>query len=203
MVPAMNLALRRSMTMADFLAWESRQDLRYEFDGVQAVAMTGGTAAHSAIQRNLAISIGGRLRGTPCQFHGSDLKVQVAGSIRYPDGLVVCMPLPPGATLVHDPVVIFEVLSDSTAVTDRIVKNREYEATPSVRRYVMLEQDRVAATVFVRDGADWVGHLLTGEAAVLALPEIGLSPPLAELYEGVELAGDAAAGQGGDPDGER
>lgn len=201
MLPAMNVALRRSMTMAEFLAWESRQELRHEFDGVQPVAMTGGTAAHSDIQRNLAISIGGRLRGTPCRFYGSDLKVQVAGSIRYPDGQVVCAPLPRGATLVHDPVVIFEVLGNGTAATDRIVKNREYEATPSVRRYVMLEQDRVAATVFARDGADWVGHLLTGEAAVLALPEIGLSLPLVELYEGVELAGDAAAGPGSDPEG--
>lgn len=181
MLPAMTLALRRPMTVAEFLDWEARQDLRHEFDGVQPVVRTGGTAAHSAIQRNLAISIGGRLRGTGCEFLGSDMKVQVAGSIRYPDGQVVCTPLPPGATLVYDPVVIFEVLSDGAAATDRIVKNREYEAAPSVRRYVMLEQDRIAATVFARDGADWVGHLLTGEAAVLALPEIGLSLPLVEL----------------------
>jgi hypothetical protein len=40
--------------------------MKYEFDGFQPVAMTGGTAAHPLIQRNLAISIGGRLRGTPC-----------------------------------------------------------------------------------------------------------------------------------------
>lgn len=183
-MPIMNLALRKPMTLAEFLAWEERQELRYEFDGIGSVAMTGGTAAHSTIQRNLAIAVGGRLRGTPCQFHGSDLKIEVAGRIRYPDGFVVCSPVANTAKVVSDPVVIFEILSESTSSTDRIVKNREYEATPSVRRYVMLEQDRIAATVFARIEGDWVGHVLA-EDTTLAMPEIGQDIPLAEFYEGL------------------
>ena len=175
------------MTLPEFLAWEARQPLRHEFDGLRPVAMTGGTAAHALIQRNLAISIGARLRGTPCTFYGSDLKIETAGRIRYPDGFVACTPVPPRATLVRDPVTIFEVLSASTSGTDRITKNQEYAALPSVQRYVMLEQDRIGATVFARIGPDWLGHLLT-DAATLALPEIGLTFPLAELYEGVDLA---------------
>ncbi|PHK94171.1 hypothetical protein CR162_14615 [Pseudoroseomonas rhizosphaerae] len=182
----MNLAFRKPMSLAEFLAWEEGQEPRFEFDGARPVAMVGGTRAHAFIQRNLAISVGGRLRGGPCQFAGSDLKVLVAGSIRYPDGLVVCTPGPNDSTLVRDPVVVFEVLSNSTAGTDRITKNHEYAATPSIRRYVMLEQDRVAATVFARVEGDWVGHVLR-EDAVLEMPEIGISVPLAELYEGLSF----------------
>lgn len=66
----MSAALPKSLTLAEFLAWEDRQPLRYEFDGIGPVAMTGGTFAHAAIQRNLAIALGGRLRGKPCQFLG-------------------------------------------------------------------------------------------------------------------------------------
>jgi Uma2 family endonuclease len=182
------------MTLAEFLAWEERQELRYEFDGFQPVAMTGGTAAHAVLQQNLAVSVGGRLRGTLCRMYGSDLKIEAAGSIRYPDAFVVCTPVAASAMVVRDPVVILEVLSPGTAGTDRIVKNREYAATPSVRRYVMLEQDRVAATVFARQEAGWVGHLVV-EGETLHLPEIGLELPLAELYEGVDLAGAATAGE--------
>jgi len=178
--------LRKPMTIAEFLAWDSKQELRHEFDGIQPVAMTGGTAAHSANQANLAITIGGRLRGKPCRFYGSDLKIEVAGHIRYPDGFVVCSPAPNDATVVRDPVIIFEILSPSTSSTDRIIKNREYEATPSVKRYVILEQDRVAATVFARSNGDWIGHVLT-DSAVLSMPEIGTELPLAELYEGIPL----------------
>ena len=119
--------------------------------------MTGGTAEHSAIQRNLSIAIGGRLRGKPCQLYTSDLKIAVAGSIRYPDAFVVYSPLPRGTRVVTDPVVVFEVLSPSTASTDIGIKNQEYRDTPSIQRYVMLAQDDQRATIFARVGNDWVG----------------------------------------------
>jgi Uma2 family endonuclease len=181
----MNLALRKPMTLAEFLEWEERQELRYEFDGVGPVAMTGGTFAHAAIQRNLAIALGSRLRGKPCQFVGSDLKFQVAERhIRYPDGMVLCSPIDRAATVVHDPIVVFEVLSPSTTRSDRIVKAREYQATPSVQRYVMLEQDSVGATVYARLRDSWTHEILIADS-VLALPEIGIELPLAELYEGL------------------
>ena len=181
----MNLALRKPMTLAEFLEWEEGQPLRYEFDGVGPVAMTGGTYGHSTIQRNLAFALTGRLRGKPCQFQGSDLKIQVGdGHIRYPDGMVVCSPIDRTATVVHEPVVVFEVLSPSTAAKDRIVKAREYQATPSIRRYVMLEQDSVGATVYARSGETWTHEILVADS-ILALPEIGVSLPLVEFYEGI------------------
>ena len=183
----MNGALRQPVSIADFLAWEEQQELRYEFDGLQAYAMTGGTAAHALVQRNLVTALTVRLRGKRCQPYGSELKIDVAGSIRYPDAFVVCTPVERSATLVRDPVVIFEVLSDSTARVDRVTKNAEYRATASVQRYVMLEQDSQAATMFVREGERWVGLLLTGDA-VLTMPEIGIEIPLAELYDGIDLS---------------
>ena len=181
----MTLALRTPMTLAEFLAWEERQPLRHEFDGFGPVAMVGGTAGHADIQRNLAVALGGRLRGTPCRFYGSDLKFQVAnGAVRYPDGMIICPAADRAATLVRDPVVVFEVPSPSTAREDRIVKAREYQATPSVRRYVMLEQDGIGATVYARSGETWTLEILVA-GAVLSLPEIGVELPLAELYEGL------------------
>jgi Uma2 family endonuclease len=169
------------MSLADFIAWENEQERKHEFDGVQVVAMVGGTGAHARIGRNLAIKVGGPLLGKPCQFFSSDMKIEVAGSIRYPDGFVVCTPVPNGATVVRDPVVIFEVLSKSTSDTDYGAKNREYAATPAVRRYVILEQDRIGGTMFERIDSDWVGHILRPDAT-LHMPEIGLSVPLADFY---------------------
>jgi nucleoside phosphorylase len=46
----MNVTLRTPWTVERFLAWEERQELRHEFDGVRTIAMTGGTVAHDAIQ---------------------------------------------------------------------------------------------------------------------------------------------------------
>ncbi len=185
----MSVAVHRPMTIEEFLAWEKGQELRWEFDGFAPVAMTGGTAGHSAIQRNLSIALGVRLRGSPCQPYTTDLKIRVAGSIRYPDAFVVCSPVPRHATVVTDPVVVFEVLSPGIASIDHFVKNQEYRDTPSIQRYVILEQDFVGATVFARVGDDWVGHIV-GADAVLTMPEISIDIPLAELYDGLEF--DAA-----------
>ena len=189
---AMNLAMRKPMSLAEFLEWEERQELRYEFDGVEPSAMTGGSLRHAAIQRNLAIAVGSRLRGKPCQFFGSDLKIQAAeNSSRYPDGIVLCSDMDPSLKIVRNPVVIFEVLSPSTAAKDRIVKAREYQATPSVKRYVMLEQDRIGATVHVRAQDGW-SVLVLKDDDILAMPEIGLEIPLAEFYEGLAFEAQPA-----------
>lgn len=182
----MNAPMRKPMSLTEFLDWEQRQEFRYEFDGFAPMAMTGGSSEHAAIQRNLITALATRLRGTRCVPYGSELKVAVANSIRYPDAFVVCSSVPRGTYVIDAPVVIFEILSPTTAVLDRVVKNREYQETPSILRYVMLEQSQAAATVFERQDGDWIGHVMQGDA-VLRLPEIGIEIPLAELYEGVEL----------------
>ena len=186
----MTAALRQSMTKEEFLAWEERQELRYEFDGFQPVAMTGGTYEHDAIQVNLVAALATRLRGKPCRTHGNSIKIEVMGRIRYPDAFVTCTPIPRGAMVLHEPVVIFEVLSRGTARTDRLLKNREYASTASVRRYIMLEQDAAVATVFERTGGNWVGNTI-GDDVMLEMPEIGIGISLLELYEGVDLSGMA------------
>ena len=70
-----------------------------------------------------------RLRGQPCQPHGSELKILVSGSIRYPDAYVVCSPIPRGTTVVDNPVVVFEVLSESTATIEMPIPGDEQTFT--------------------------------------------------------------------------
>ena len=185
-------ALPKPMDIDDFLVWEERQELRYEFDGVQIHAMTGGTNAHAAIQRNLLYSLTGRLRGKPSQPFGSVLKVRTPTSIRYPDAFVACATDPMTATVASDPVVVFEILSKSTARQDLGIKNTEYQATPSIQRYVILHQTHRGAEVFYRTEEEWAHEFLTGDQAVLDMPEIGISIPLAEIYEGLPLASEGA-----------
>lgn len=180
----MNVALRRPMTVPEFLAWEERQELRYEFDGFQPVAMPGGTRVHAAIEMNLAAALTMRLRGSSCRPYGANLKIEVVGRIRYPDAFVTCTPGANASTVVQDPVVVFEILSPSTEHIDRSIKNIEYRDTRSIQRYVMLEQDRAMATVFSREGTEWIGRIVEG-SATLSITEIGIELPLSEIYEGI------------------
>lgn len=182
----MNIALRKPMSLAEFLDWERRQELRYEFDGVQPVAMTGGTYAHDLITFNVRQALAARLKGRPCRPCGPNMKVLVAGRARYPDVFVACSPVDPGAYVVNGPVVVFEVVSEDTARTDRLEKLREYQATPSIQQYVVLEQKSIGATVFTRKGEEWVASSLM-EGDTLVMPEIGIEIPMAESYEGLSF----------------
>jgi Uma2 family endonuclease len=190
MVPAMNLMRRPGMTIEQFLAWEEKQEERYEFDGFEPVLMAGGTEEHSDIQQNIVVALGTRLRGKPCRVHGSDLKICVAGSIRYPDAFVVCSPRQRGRTVIDDPVIVLEILSEATEHTDLIEKNEEYRATPSIQKYVLLQQTHIAGIVFAREpDGRWVSHVLDGAEAVLDLSEIDVQLPLGEFYAGMDFAG--------------
>ncbi len=173
------------MTVAEFLTWEETQELCWEFDGIQPSAMTGGTVAHEVIQNNLVASLNGRLRGSACRAYGSTLKIEAAGAVRYPDAFIACSPLPPRDTVCREPVVVFEVISPSTARTDRVAKMRDYWDAPSIRRYVIIEQDAISATSYIRQDGRWVGRVLWA-GDMIELPEAGISLALEDLYEGLD-----------------
>ena len=82
---------------------EERQELRYEFDGLSPVAMTGGTYNHDRITTTLAAALANWLRGKPGVL-GPNMKIEAAGRYRYPDAFGACTPVPAGATVVRDPV---------------------------------------------------------------------------------------------------
>lgn len=193
----MSTSRPKPLTLADFLAWEERQQPRYEFDGLEPVAMTGGTLGHDQITFNIRKALDARLAGKRCRPFGPNVKIIVDGHVRYPDALVVCQPVSLDATVVENPVVVFEVLSEGTGKTDLIDKNREYRATVSIQRYVILQQTHAAAIAFVRRDQDWLAEIAAGADAVLHLPEIGIEVPLTEVYAGIAPPDDAATAPNG------
>jgi Uma2 family endonuclease len=177
----MNVALRTSMALTEFLAWEECQPTRFVFDGFQPLAMTGGTIAHNRIMRRLHRALERGLAGQSCEPFGPDVKIVVDGTARYPDAVLSCTPQSGSAQVVEQPVVVFEVSSERRSRTDRIEKVGEYQATQSILRYVVLEQNSIGATVLERRDGSWVVATLT-DSDRLFMPEIGIAIPLAELY---------------------
>jgi Uma2 family endonuclease len=193
----MSISLPRPWTRDEFFTWAATQEGRYEFDGFQPVAMTGGTVNHAIITRNLHRALDSHLRGSRCQPLGPDAGVTTVGTaVRYPDALVTCSGTLDGEALtVPGVVVLFEVLSSTTGRTDRIIKVREYAAIASVRCYVILESTGVGLTVLERQGPNdaWsAATLTTGE--ILRMPEIGIEIPIAEFYQDIRFPDAQATG---------
>lgn len=176
----------KPLTVEEFLAWERAQPLRYEFDGTQPigpVGMTGGSFAHIRTITRLTTALATRL-SPPCEALGPDLKVITIGRVRCPDASVVCTSPQEGPQEGEDtflPTIVFEVTLPSSALTDRRVKAAEYAAVATILAYVILEADKPEAAIR-RRASGWEEEVIQGEAAVLELPEISVSVPLAEIY---------------------
>ena len=188
-VPAMNVALRKPMTTEDFFTWVEGRDGRYEFDGVQPVAMSPCTNNHGTIADKLNLELAQRLAGSPCQSRspqGGGVAT-TGGKVRSPEATVTCSKIRGRDRLIPNPVIVFEVISESTRRIDQIDKLREYHAVPSIKRYVIIEQIGVAVTVHSRVGNEPWATLPYGKGDVLDLPEIGIQLPVDLLYETVDF----------------
>lgn len=180
----MNLVLREPWTVERFLAWEDRQEGKHEFDGTTIIEMTGGTRAHQRIAFNLARLLDDLL--DPDRFEVvQEMRITNGRQVRYPDVTVCAAPVEGSTKTLRDAIVLFEVLSPDTAETDRIAKRADYAALPGLRRYVLLEQDRIAVTVLTRTAEGWT-EATVAEGAI-ALPEIGASLPLPDVYRRVSF----------------
>jgi Uma2 family endonuclease len=185
-----------SWTWEAYLEWEVRQPIRYELVDGQVYAMGGGTAEHDTIGNNLRAALHTQMRGKPCRPHGPDLKVRAGRDGRYPDALIDCGPRVPGALHAQEPVAVFEVLSKSTGWIDQSLKLRDFDATPSIRTYVLISQDERRAMIYARDRDGRLGIqsaiILEGADASIELPEFALALPFSALYEGLEFVSDRA-----------
>jgi Uma2 family endonuclease len=185
----MSIALRKPMTREAFLDWAATREGRYEFDGFQPVAMTGGDLGHSRLIGNIVRQLGNRLAGKTCVPLGPDAGVATVGqAVRYPDAVVTGFPFSDRDRLVPGPVIVFEVVSPSSIRTDRVVKLHEYQSVPSIRRYIIVEPDAAVVTVYAREQPDEMFRAEgLAETDALRLPEAGIEIPVAAIYEGIAV----------------
>jgi len=179
------------VAVEDYLKGELHSESKHEYLGGVVYAMAGASEEHNVIAANLLGMLHARLRGKPCQPFGSDMKVrlQTLGdtSFYYPDAMVACDPADSGHGWRERPSVLFEIISEETRRLDEREKRFAYLAIPGLAAYARIEQGSAEVVVERRDGGEWKSEKHTGLDAILLLPDIGVSLPLAELYERLQF----------------
>jgi Uma2 family endonuclease len=175
----------------DYLAFEERSEIKHEYINGEIYAMAGASTRHNRITLNLASRLIGRLRDSPCEVFVADVKLHLkelgVEIFYYPDLMVCCDPNDREPYYRTQPCLIVEVLSSGTARIDRREKLFAYARLDSLQAYLLLEQDRIGATLYWREGGDWRWAEFSDPHAELPLPCADLTVPLAELYEGTGL----------------
>jgi Uma2 family endonuclease len=112
------------------------------------------------------------------------MRVRVSDDFYYPDVTVSCTPVPGPFYFIADPVLIAEVLSESTERIDRHEKRLAYQRLTSLKEYVLVTQDKVSIEVYRRLERGWELERFS-ENDTLRLEAVGFTIPVTDLYQDV------------------
>ena len=181
------------ISVEDYLAGELVSEIKHEYLGGVVHAMSGGKVRHSAASGNVFASFFNSLRGKGCQPFNSDMKVRLdlltQTRFYYPDIQVVRESLDDDASFQDKPVVVVEVLSDSTRRVDLGGKRDAYLAVASLKVLMIIDPARPWVQLDRRSANGGFSHeFYQSLEDVISLPEIECELPVAEIYEGITLA---------------
>jgi Uma2 family endonuclease len=163
---------------------ESTEELLEYHDGV-VVAMVAPSYEHARIVSQLVRVLSPKSKST-CEALAPGLKIRVEEDNRtlIPDVSVVCGEAQRSDVdkqAIINPVIVFEVLSPSTANYDRGSKLHLYRRIPSLHEYVIVAQDRRFASVCRRVGDLWAFEDVKA-GGVLRLEGMGIELQLDDIY---------------------
>ncbi len=174
----------RVMSEEEYLKTESYSDVRREYYEGRAYAMAGSKRNHNILSGNLAGEFRNHLKGSPCSTFSADIKVALGKNYFYPDVMVDCTQAEGDGYFANSPVIIVEVLSKSTKKLDTTVKLIQYINLPSLKEYVLVEQESVCIQV-LRKSKYWRPEFFyLGDA--VSFESIGLTLSVEAIYDRVD-----------------
>ncbi|GAB1538993.1 Uma2 family endonuclease [Scytonema sp. NUACC21] len=181
---------KQYLSPQEYLEWEERQDMKYEYVNGEVFAMTGGTIPHNDIALNLATALKSYLRGSRCRVNMADAKVGVSenGPFHYPDVVVSCDERDRQAIkFIQNPCLIVEVLSPSTEAYDRGGKFYQYRRIKTLKEYVLIDAEKISVECFrLNENGIWELHPYEEEDEV-HLTSIDFHFPISLVYEDVQF----------------
>ena len=182
------------LSEAEYLRLERQAETRSEYFEGEVFAMADGTCAHSLVATNVIGEVRSRLKASDCVVYNADMKVKVQTTwlFTYPDVSVACGEqsfLDEQEDTLLNPMVVFEVLSDSTEAYDRGKKFEHYRQIPSCREYLLVSQTEPRIEQFIRQSnGEWILKEAAGMSAEIKLPSLGIVLLLREVFAKVQFA---------------
>lgn len=181
------------LTVKDYLEFERKSEERHEYFDGEIFAVSGAKRNHNKIVGNLSGLMWQHLKGKDCEFYPNDMRVFVpeTGLYTYPDLAVVCGG-PKFKDEVFDtllnPVLLIEVLSESTESYDRGKKFQHYRSIESLREYVLVSQDEARIEKYVKQGDGfWILSEAVGLKSEIEFSTIECRVALSEVYDKIDF----------------
>ena len=184
---------KTKLTPQDYLDFERKTEIKHEYFDGEIFAMAGAKFNHNKIVGNLTGLCWQALKGKDCSVLPADMRVFVpaTGLYTYPDLVVVCGE-PEFQDEVFDtllnPVLLIEVLSDSTEGYDRGKKFQHYRSIESLNEYILVSQDEARIEKYVKHGDGfWLLSEAVGLNSAIEFSSIECRIPLSEVYNKIDF----------------
>lgn len=176
------------ITVDDYLKYYCQEEgERYEPINGEIWAMDSTSKAHNTLALNITTLLRSHLKGKPCKAYMECLKLYIDNNFYFPDVAVDC-----GEEDENDdnyslkaPTLLIEVLSNSTRRYDRIFKLGEYRKIPSLKEYMLIEQEFKEITLFRRNNS-WKGEIYYEGDSIL-LESVNLTVSVNAIYDDVKF----------------
>lgn len=161
--------------------------IKHELIDGKIIMMSGGSKRHSEISLNLAIILKSSLKDTDCKVYNSDVKLVVKKehnhNYYFPDVSVECNEsINDKDSVLENPFILAEVLSDSTASINKVKKLNDYLTIPNLKGYLIISQKVKLIELWKTTGE--VETLISGDTVEIS-EEIKLK--VDEVYNGISL----------------
>jgi len=185
---------KNRITRAEYLSLErSSLGIKHEFFDGELFAMVGASRQHNRINMNLARELGIKFKADNfrCEAFSNDMRVKTENSYVYPDIIITCGDAEfednEFDTLIN-PVVIMEILSDSTELFDRTKKFFHYRKIPTLQEYILVSQHECWVEKYTRQNDIWKYQSYEGIDQSLKIESADCELPLSEIYLNVKFA---------------
>ncbi len=188
-------AQEKLYTIEEYLAFEEKAETKHEFDNGKIIEMPGAKFNHNTIAARIIFALITALDALQknCIVQTSDIKIQIPAvdSFVYPDVAVICEKpefYADREDVLMNPLLIVEVLSESTARYDREKKFEKYKTLSSLREYVLVAQDEPFVEAFYLHDPEnelWKISHASNIAASVHLHSIDVTLKLEDIYKQV------------------
>jgi Uma2 family endonuclease len=178
------------ITEEEYLERERAAEFRSDYYAGAVYAMSGASWIHGALVQNLSWLLQTALRGRNCSVRTTDTRVHASGKLyTYPDVVVVCGEpkfLDNRTDTIMNPVLIIEVLSQSTEAYDRGAKATQYRRMESLQELVFVAQIEPRIEIYrKRSENEWVLSESAGLESTCRFESIDCELPLSGIYDRV------------------
>ena len=181
----------RTYSVEEYFEIENHSEIRHEFEDGLLIPMPGETLNANEIAGNISATLRKELRQKGYRIFTHDIRtiVHLKRLYRYPDLVITASNTIKDICHVTEPILIVEVLSESTEDIDRNKKFRQYTALPSLQYYLMIHQDMALIEFYQRKDSfkTFEFNFFDRLSETIELTVLGTSISMEDIYEGIEF----------------